>query len=245
VNAAPPSAARPDRERVDAIGGMEQVWRERANRLSRRPVASEAGPHASPVMVLGIGKERYGIDLPDVAEVLPAVRPTPVPGAAEVFSGVINVHGEIRPVLDLRRWLGMEIERTGDALPRVIVLRRNGSEMGLQIDSVEHIRWVGPGDLQPTGSGTDGCSRRVTRRLIRRTTGSTEDLLLLLSTDALFAELQTAELQTAELQTAELQTAELQIAELQTAELQTAESQRVELQTLELPAPELLTGATT
>ena len=45
-------------------------------------------------MVLGIGKERYGIDLQDVAEVFPPVAPTPVPGAAAVYSGVINVRTE-------------------------------------------------------------------------------------------------------------------------------------------------------
>ena len=52
---------------------MEAVWRERANRLSQRPVLAGAGQNAFPVIILGIGKERYGIDLPDVAEVLAPV----------------------------------------------------------------------------------------------------------------------------------------------------------------------------
>ncbi len=62
-------------------------------------------------MVLGIGAERYAVELRDVEEVLPPVRATPVPGAAAVFAGVINVHGEIRPVMDLRRLLGMDAVR--------------------------------------------------------------------------------------------------------------------------------------
>jgi chemotaxis signal transduction protein len=134
-----------------------------------------------PVIVLWIGKERYGVDLPDVAEVLPPVHVTPVPGAAAVFAGVINVHGEIRPVIDLRRFLS--IEAGPDTVPnreiaRVILLRKDGREMGLEIDRVEQIRWIASGDLQ----APDMPSPRIK--------GSTKDRLILLNTEALYAELQ-------------------------------------------------------
>jgi len=164
---------------------METVWRERARRLSQRVVVAEAGQDSLPVMVVGLGDERHGVDLADVAEVLPPVRVTPVPGAEAVFAGVINVHGEIRPVLNLRHWLGMEAlpdHPPGETLMRVILLRKDGREMGLQVDSVEQIRWIAPGDLQPAGVG--GAASSVHFK------GSTRDLLALLSTEALFAELQ-------------------------------------------------------
>jgi chemotaxis signal transduction protein len=167
------------RETVDQ--GVEAVWLERARRLARRPALGAAGQDAAPVIVLGIGKERYGIVLSDVAEVLPPVRVTAVPGAAAVFAGVINAHGEIRPVIDLRRSLGMETSRNGESA-RVILLRKEGREMGLRVDSVDQIRWIGSGDMQAAGNGA-GSSPHIK--------GTTEDLLMLLSTEALFAELQT------------------------------------------------------
>jgi chemotaxis signal transduction protein len=159
--------------------GMEAVWRARAARLSQRPVTAEAELNTRPVIVLGIGTERYGIDLSDVEEVLPATNATPVPGAAAVVAGVINVHGEIRPVLDLRRLLGMDAIPTG-ARPRVILLSKGGRQMGLQIDSVEQLRWIGSRDLHPDGNS--GRSRYIQ--------ASTNDLLMLLDAQALFAELQ-------------------------------------------------------
>jgi purine-binding chemotaxis protein CheW len=159
---------------------MEAVWQERASRLSQRPTLAER--NLWPVIVLGIGAERFGVDLCDVAEVLPPVRATPVPGVPPTFSGVINVRGEIRPVIDLRRLLGMETIANIDPA-RVILLRKEGREMGLQIDSVEEIRRIGPADLQSAGSGELGCSAHIK--------GSTKDLLMLLSTEALFAELRT------------------------------------------------------
>jgi len=61
---------------------------------------------------------------------------------------------------------------------RVILLRREGREIGLQADSVEQIRWIGSGDMGDAGSSA-------------HIKGSTKDLLMLLSTEALFAELQT------------------------------------------------------
>jgi chemotaxis signal transduction protein len=159
---------------------MEAVWSERAKRLSQRSVLAEDRHSILPVIVLGIGRERYGVDLADVAEVLAAVRATPVPGGSAVFSGVINVHGEIRPVIDLRRFLGMEATPAGGPA-RVILLRKDGWEMGLEIDTVEQIRWIEQGELQMAG----GAERSAHIK------GSTKDLLMLLSTEALFAELRT------------------------------------------------------
>jgi purine-binding chemotaxis protein CheW len=158
---------------------LEAIWRERATRLSERLVPTTAADNTELVIVLGIGKERYGVDLSDVAEVLPLIKPTPVPGAPAVFAGVINVHGEILPVIDLRRLLGMESLPPGESA-RVILLRRDGREIGLQTDMVEQIRRIVSGDLQLRG--TDG-TESIASRHIR---GSTGDLLMLVRTESLF-----------------------------------------------------------
>ena len=160
---------------------MEAVWRKRAVRLSRRPLAARAAQNDVKVMVLEIGDERYGIELADVAEVLPPSQVTPVPGAPPFFSGVVNVHGEIRPVADLKRLLGIEAAGNDD-LARVILLRKEGREMGLRVDRVEQIRSVASGELQSAGGRNAGLSARYLK-------GLTQDALMLISTEALFAEL--------------------------------------------------------
>jgi len=100
-----------------------------------------------------------------------------------MFAGVINFHGEIRPVIDLRRLLGIEAVGNGNN-SRVILLRRDGREMGLQIDSVEQVRWVGSADAQVERNG-----REVSAQVSAHINGSTKDLLMLLSTEALFSAL--------------------------------------------------------
>jgi purine-binding chemotaxis protein CheW len=162
---------------------MEAVWRQRAVRLARRPVPAGAGPDALPVMVLGIGNERYGVELADVAEVLPQVHLTPIPGTPRHLSGVINVHGEIRPVIDLRRLLGLAAAEKG-GVSRVILLRMQGREMGLQVDGVEEIRWVAAGELRSAADSDSDLSASYVK-------GLTGDTLIVLSTEALFAGLLT------------------------------------------------------
>ncbi len=160
---------------------MQAVWRQRAIRLSRRPLAGSSAQNDFQVMVLEIGNERYGIELADVAEVLPPVQVTPVPGAPSFFSGVVNVHGEIRPVADLKRLLG--IEAAGNCnLARVILLRKQGREMGLIVDRVEQIRSVASDNLPVEGD-------RFAELSCRYLKGLRHDTLMLINTEALFAEL--------------------------------------------------------
>jgi purine-binding chemotaxis protein CheW len=184
------SGGRPE---PDAQQRIESVWRVRADRLARRPVGEEILHGGRQVMVLGIGNERYGIDFPEVAEILPPVQVTPVPGVAAVFAGVVNVRGEVRPVVDLRTLLGIGGGTGNGTLSRVILLRREGREMGLRVDTVEQIEWIRDAEFTatddaglPRGLDEDVTPRSRWSKYIARSTGN---LLMLLSTEALFAEL--------------------------------------------------------
>lgn len=160
---------------------LEAVWRRRAAVLSQRPVAAEAGANALRVVVVGIGLESYGIESADVAEVLPPVHCTPVPGAPPFLAGVVNIHGEIRPVADLRRLLDLEAVDDG-GLAQVILLRRQGRELGLKVDRVEQIRRITAGEI---GSREGLCADGPGRYL----QGLTGETLMLLNTEALLAAL--------------------------------------------------------
>src|ERR1019366_5140618 len=65
---------------------------------------------------------------------------------------------------------GAETARSG-TLRRVILLRRDGREMALQIDTVEQIRWIGASELWAAGT-REAVSPHIS--------GSTADLLMLL-----------------------------------------------------------------
>jgi chemotaxis signal transduction protein len=158
---------------------MESVWRERATRLASRASAYAPGAEMR-VIVLKIGAERYGIELTAVAGVLPPVLCTPVPGAPRALAGIIAVHGEIRPVLDLRRMLGTEPHVAAEGPAPVVLLSRKGRQLGLQADRVEQIRSIRKSACREIGDSSFPA---------RYVESLTDDTLMLLRVDALFAEL--------------------------------------------------------
>ncbi len=137
------NAASPDPERLAAI------YRDRAARLAERP---SCGPSADALLFLavGVGNERYGLEFADIAEVLPRPRIAPVPGAPPAVAGVMQVRGEIRPVLDLARLLDLPRAAARDSFAAVF-LRRGARRAGLLVDRVEGIREFPAGECRPAG----------------------------------------------------------------------------------------------
>ena len=54
-----------------------------------------------PALIFRLAQERYAIALKELAEVLPFTGCAQVPGGSPQFLGVINLRGELRPVIDL------------------------------------------------------------------------------------------------------------------------------------------------
>lgn len=116
----------------------EPVYHQRALRLARKEAELEPIGGLM-VLVLRLAEERYAIELGEVAEIVRFARCTPVPGAPPEFLGVINLHGELRSVLDL----GELLVRTGVAAGDsgfVLALRRQGQKIGLRVDDIEELR---------------------------------------------------------------------------------------------------------
>ena len=62
------------------------------------------------VLVFHIGPERYALPLGAVARVLPAARLKALPGAPDYVAGLLDLHGEPVPVIDLSRLAGCPAE---------------------------------------------------------------------------------------------------------------------------------------
>ena len=58
------------------------------------------------VLVFHIGRERYALPLTAVLRVLPVARLKPLPGAPHYVPGLLDLHGEPVPVIDLSRLAG-------------------------------------------------------------------------------------------------------------------------------------------
>lgn len=90
------------------------------------------------IVVFTIEALRYGIPLAAVDRVVRMVEITPLPAGPEFIHGVINVQGEIMPVLNLRRRFGLP-EQPLELSDQLIITRFAGRCYALVADTVSEV----------------------------------------------------------------------------------------------------------
>ena len=85
-----------------------------------------------------IDKEVYGIDIRYVRGIEKYVDVTPVPNTPDYIEGMINLRGEIIPILNLRRKFGMERARPTEETS-LIVSNSKGMPIAFEVDRVAEI----------------------------------------------------------------------------------------------------------
>ena len=94
-----------------------------------------------------IGTEQYGVDIRKVREVIQVGEITPLPHAPDFVKGVINLRGDVIPVINLREKLGMAEER--DTLAdRVIVVEIGEKLVGMIVDAVSRVVRIAAAQLE-------------------------------------------------------------------------------------------------
>jgi purine-binding chemotaxis protein CheW len=73
-----------------------------------------------------------------VREVVPALPATPVPGAPPYVEGVVRLRGEVVPVLDVRKRLGLEA-RSATRKTRFLVVNVGGRPVALVVDEAGEV----------------------------------------------------------------------------------------------------------
>lgn len=84
-----------------------------------------------------VGEEEYVVDLRRVREILHAGPITAVPRAPEGIEGVVNVRGNVIPVVDVRKRLAVKPWPGGRA--KLLVVEVAGRVLGLVVDAVVEV----------------------------------------------------------------------------------------------------------
>ncbi len=95
-----------------------------------------------------LGREEYGVDILSVQEIRSYEKPTRMVQAPVSVLGVINLRGEIVPVIDLRARLGFPA-CGADNCTATIILNVQGHTVGIAVDSVSDVVHLGPQQLHP------------------------------------------------------------------------------------------------
>lgn len=89
-------------------------------------------------IVIKLGKEQYGINIQNVQNIVRMMKITRVPKAPYFINGVINLRGEIIPVMSIRKKFNLDIDEYNNAT-RIIIVTLDGSDMGIIVDEVREV----------------------------------------------------------------------------------------------------------
>lgn len=98
-------------------------------------------------IVVKIGSEQYGIDISFVDNIVRMQKITRVPKAQSYFKGIINLRGEVVPVMSIRTKMGLEPDEFTDA-SRIIILKiEQQGALGIIIDEVKEVVTLGEDEI--------------------------------------------------------------------------------------------------
>ena len=88
--------------------------------------------------VVRIGNEQYGINIKYIDNIVRNQKITRVPKTQTYYKGVINLRGEIIPVMSIRLKLGLEDDEFTDKT-RIIIVKIEGATIGVIVDQVREV----------------------------------------------------------------------------------------------------------
>ncbi|MCI5585677.1 MAG: chemotaxis protein CheW [Lachnospiraceae bacterium] len=99
-------------------------------------------------IVISVGDEQFGIDIKYIDNIVKMQHITRVPNVASYIKGIINLRGEVIPVMSLRLKMGMENDVETKA-SRIIILRLEQVGMlGVIVDEVREVLTLEEDDVE-------------------------------------------------------------------------------------------------
>jgi len=89
-------------------------------------------------IIFKIGEEDYGIDIQSVKTIERIMSFARVPKAAPYVNGVINLRGEIIPVMSLRKRFDIAADEFSNST-RIIIIELEGNSLGYIVDEVKEV----------------------------------------------------------------------------------------------------------
>ena len=181
------------------------------------------------LVVFDLADEAYGVDINAVDGIIRMQAITKVPRTLEFVEGVINLRGEVIPIVDMRKRFGLRLtEETKDS--RITVADMGGHKVGMIVDAVNEVLRITADSIEPPSSVITSADSTYLMGIAK-----VEDrLIILLDLEQVFNDSETRSLLSTK-KKAEGRAAEAEVqAETATASASTAE---IEAEAEAAPAP--------
>ena len=121
-----------------------------------------------------LGDEVYGVNIMDVKEIGKIQEVRPIPNAPYYVEGIINLRGEIIPIIDLHkrfRIKSVEDDEYADFESGFIILNIEGNKIGIIIDRIARVVTVSMEDIKEPPQMLSGIGSEYIQGVIRTENG--------------------------------------------------------------------------
>ncbi len=108
-------------------------------------------PALLPVLTFSLGEQQYALLIDDVVEVAPIVEMVTVKDARPEIVGMVNRHGMVLPLLDLRLVFG-QTPRPFDTTTLFVVAAHRQQPIGLVVDEVHQVAYIPSSQVRETST---------------------------------------------------------------------------------------------
>ena len=130
-----------------------------------------------------LANEEFGVDIIKVQEIIRVPEITKIPQMHNYVEGVINLRGNVIPVIDLRQKFGTESKDRNNAT-RIIVINVEGRVVGFIVDAVEQVLRLSDNQIAPPPT----VGSHVGQKYLKGVGKLEEKLIILLDLDKLLSE---------------------------------------------------------
>lgn len=101
------------------------------------------------IILFELGNSLYGIPIEKVSEIIKIEEIAVLPKAPQYIEGVLNLRGNVVPIIDLRKRFGMpQVERTKKS--KIIVLLVGKRLFGVIVDTVHEVLALSKDNIEPS-----------------------------------------------------------------------------------------------
>lgn len=143
----------------------------------------EAAARKNRYLTFYLDEEFYGIDIISVQEIIAMMKTTTVPKTPKCVKGVMNLRGNIIPVVELRTKFEME-PKEPEMHTAIVIVKIAGTSIGFIVDQVEEV--VNIADDQLSDPPQFGSS--VSSAYLKKMAQNDKDVIMILDLDAIFAD---------------------------------------------------------
>jgi len=132
----------------------------------------------------------YGINVAKVREIIKMPKLTELPGSEDYIEGIFDLRGVVVPVVDLAKWMGIEVPSEDEApiKKRVIITEFNNILIGFIVHDAKRIRRISWADIEPATFGV-GHGRLDKSKITGITRIEEGEILLILDLESIVEEM--------------------------------------------------------